>query len=94
MARRKPRRTLLKIRVVPLVRMPKSRLFTLIKQACETGIIPDDIELQTLNWDHGTGGSYRRGYSLSARDRENLRNCYEFLTGAVGKSSIRVEHPR
>lgn len=94
MPRRRPRRTLLKIRAIPLVRMPKSRLFKLIKEACDTGIISDEIELQTLNWDHGSGSSFRRGRVLSARDREELQRCYDFLTGAVGKSNIRVEHPR
>lgn len=90
----KHRPTQLKIRARPLVRMPKSRFFALIKQACETGVVPDEIEMQTLNWNHKRGSHLMPGTTLSAEDAQELRNCYEFLTGAVGKRDVRVEKPR
>ena len=88
---RKSRTTLLKIRAVPLKRMPKSRFLKLIRQACRLGVIPDDIELTTLNWDHAHGQRYTSGSVLSARNREELRNCYDMLL-AAGKQ-VRVEAP-
>jgi len=88
---RNSRTTLLKIRAVPLKRMPKSRFLKLIRQACRLGVIPDDIKLTTLNWDHAQGRHYTAGSRLSARDREELKNCYDTLL-AVGKQ-VRVEAP-
>lgn len=85
---------MLKIRAVPLVRMPKSRLFYLIKQACETGIIPNEIRITTLNWDHRVGRELQPGQVLSADDKQELNNCAAFLFGAVGKRDVRVEKPR
>ena len=87
-----PRRTLLKIRAVPLVRMPKSMFFDLIRQACRNGVVPDNIELTTLNWDHATGRKYHAGQELDATDRDELENCYQLLTG-IGKQAIRFERP-
>jgi hypothetical protein len=84
----------LKFRVVPLVRMPKSQLFLFLKQACETGVVPKEIEIRTLDWEHKRGGVWRSGSTLSGDDAQELRNCYEILTGAVGKRDIRVEKPR
>ncbi len=84
------RRSLLKIRAVPLVRMPKSEFFRKIRHACRTGVVPDDIEIRTLNWDHAYGGRYLPGATLDGNDAEELRNCYQLLTGA-GKGSIRFD---
>lgn len=92
--RSRPRVTMLKIRAIPLVRMPKSRFFEQIRRACRDGIVPDDIEIVTMNWDHQTGRRYIPGTKLSGRNAEDLRNCYNYLVGAVGKRDIRVENPR
>lgn len=88
-----PRRTLLKIRAVPLRRMAKSLFFEKIRHACRDGIVPDDIEITTLNWDHATGRRYLPGQELDGSDAEELQNCYQLLTGA-GKGAVRFERPR
>lgn len=92
--RYRPRVTMLKIRAVPLVRMPKSRFFELIRKACRDGVVPEELEITTLNWDHRTGRHFKPGAVLSASDAQELRNCYDYLTGAVGKRDVRVESPR
>src|SRR5690242_5406384 len=92
--RRRPRVTLLKIRAVPLVRMPKSRLFYLIRKACETGVVPREIRITTLNWDHRLGRVLQPGQVLSAEDRQELKNCEAYLFGAVDRRDVRVEKPR
>jgi hypothetical protein len=89
---RSVRRALLKIRAVPLVRMPKSVFFQKIREACRHGVVPGDIEITTLNWDHAIGARYHAGEVLSGSDREELRNCYNLLTG-TGKDAIRFERP-
>jgi hypothetical protein len=95
MPRRQSRTPLqIKFRVVPLVRMPKSQLFIFLKRACESGVVPPEIEIQTLDWQHKRGGVWRPGTVLSGDDAAELRNCYEMLTGAVGKRDVRVEKPR
>jgi hypothetical protein len=91
--RKRPRKTLLKIRGVPLVRMPKSRFFYLIRLACDTGIVPSEIQITTLNWDHAQGERYMPGQVLSARKRAELRECGAYLFGAIGKHDVRVEKP-
>lgn len=91
--RRSSRRTLLKIRATPLKRMPKSRFYALIRQACREGVIPNDLQLSTLNWDHAQGRQYMPGSTLSARDAAELKNCYNYLVGAVTKQDVRVERP-
>lgn len=78
--RRRPRRSLLKIRAMPLVRMPKSVFFAKIADAARTGVVPSDIMIATLNWDYAEGGRYHAGQVLSAADRQELRNCYQILT--------------
>lgn len=90
--RRGARRTLLKIRATPLVRMPKSKFFELIRQAARTGVVPPEIKLTTLNWDHARGGQYLPGATLSARDHDELKATYDLLAG-VEKGEIRVERP-
>lgn len=90
--RRPSRRTLLKIRAIPLVRMPKSVFFHKIRQACRDGIVPSDIEITTLNWDHVQGKRYMPGSELSGSDADELRNCYNLLAG-VGKQDVRFERP-
>lgn len=89
---RQERRTFLKIRAKPLVRMPKSVLFTKIRQACRDGIVPDDIEIMSLSWDHAVGNRYMPGTILSGDDAEELRNCYNLLVG-IGKADVRFERP-
>ena len=93
MTRRRARVTQLKIRAVPLERMPKSRFFHLIKEACKTGIVPAGIRITTLNWDHGVGQSFQEGEVLSADNVQELRNCGDFLFGPDGKHDVRVERP-
>jgi hypothetical protein len=88
--RKRNRSTQLKIRATPLERMPKSMFFRLIKRACDSGIVPNNIEISTLNWAHGTGRKYGAGATLSADDAELLRQCYGVLSNA---DEIRVESP-
>lgn len=90
--KQQPRTTLLKIRATPLVRMPKSVFFQRIRSACRTGVVPDDITISTLNWDHATGRKYLPGQTLDADDAEELENCYDLLT-ATTMRDIRVERP-
>lgn len=89
---KKARRTLLKIRATPLRRMPKSVFFAKLREACRNGIIPSDIRISTLNWDHEEGRRYLPGETLNGSDRNELKNCYDLLTG-MSKSDIRFESP-
>lgn len=91
--RRRSRVTQLKIRAVPLERMPKSRFFHLIKEACNTGIVPAGIRITTLDWGHGYGETFQEGSVLDARQIDELRNCGDFLFGPDGKHDVRVERP-
>lgn len=91
--RRRARVTLLKIRAVPLERMPKSRFFHLIKEACKTGIVPRGIRITTLNWDHGIGQQFNEGDILDGQKIQELRNCGDFLFGPDHKHDVRVERP-
>lgn len=90
--RNRVRRTLLKIRATPLKRMPKSVFFTKIRQACRSGIVPEDIEIRTINWDHVEGRRYTAGRTLNGKDRRELMNCYNMLAG-IGKQDVRFEKP-
>ena len=89
---KRARRTLLKIRAIPLVRMPKSVFFTKIRQSCRNGVVASDIEITTLNWDHAVGRRYMPGQVLSGKDAAELQNCYNLLVG-VGKQDVRFERP-
>jgi hypothetical protein len=73
--------------------MPKSRFYALIRQACREGVIPNDLRLSTLNWDHARGRQYLPGQVLSGRDAAELRNCYNYLVGGITKQDVRVERP-
>ena len=85
----KSRRTQLKIRAVPLHPMPKSVFYSKIRQACRTGIVPDGIEMTTMDWAKGTGRTLRAGITLDADDSDALKRAYKVLT----ESDIRIERP-
>jgi len=82
-----PRRTQVKIRAIPLIPMPKSVFYSLIRQACRTGIVPQHLELTTMDWAKGTGNKLRSGSTLDASDHDALKLAYKVLT----ESDIRIE---
>ena len=72
--------------------MPKSVFFHKIRQACRDGVVPADITITTLNWDHAQGKRYTAGQVLDGNDAEELKNCYNLLVG-VSKQDVRFERP-
>lgn len=92
--RSRNRFTHIKIRAVPLVRMPRSVFLDKILVAVQYGVVPEDIELTTMQWDHSAPGGrrYVSGQRLDANDQEELSKAYAVLKKAG--TTIRFERPR
>ncbi|MCP4899831.1 MAG: hypothetical protein GY906_22925 [bacterium] len=88
MPRKKPdrRSLMMKIRVRPLVRMPKSELIRQVRKAIRTRMVPDTIEISYMDWEKGDGAELNSG-RLEGRQLDDLRAFYNAFT----ESDIRAE---
>lgn len=84
------RRLTLKIRVRPLVRMPKSELFHQVRHAIRTGVVPDTVEIMAMDWGHATGRRLQAGSTISGDDLDAMRDFYNVLT-AMDSGDLRFE---
>lgn len=78
----------LKFRITVLTRMPKSVVFRKLTEFMRTGVMPDDIEISTVDYDHTRGRRYFPGSTIDPDDREELK---EFLEVFLSANSVRVE---
>lgn len=85
-----PRRLLLKFRVRPLVRMPKSELFRKLRHMVRTGEVPDDVDVAYVEYGHGTGRSFKAGERLTPDEMGQFEQFYNVLT-SIGAGSVTAE---
>lgn len=86
------RRLMLKFRVRLLRRMPKSMVWQRIKDTVAYGVVPDDIELISMDWSHGQGKRFTPGSTIDGDDLGELEKFYAVLT-KMDEGSVRVERP-
>lgn len=67
-----PRKLMLKFRVRPLVRMPKSVMFDKLRDFALSGLAPDDLEVSWFSYSHMKGGVYKAGTRIEADEKEQL----------------------
>jgi hypothetical protein len=67
-----PRKLMLKFRVRPLARMPKSVMFDKLRDFALSGIAPDDLEVSWFSYSHLRGGVYPPGQKIEADEKEQL----------------------
>ena len=88
MPRKKPDRRdlMMKVRVIPLVPMPKSELMRQVRRAIRTSIVPDTIQISYMDWEKGTGARVNDG-RVEGDDLESLKR----FAGAFAAADTRVE---
>jgi len=86
-----PRRLEIKFRVRPLVRMPKSEMFRKLKEFVETGIVPDDIDVAYMEYQHAHGRRFSAGERIQPHEQEELAKFYAVMT-AIQPEDMTVEH--
>lgn len=88
MPRKKPDRRdlMIKIRVVPLVPMPKSELLRQVRRAIRTQIVPDTIQISYMDWEKGKGARLSDG-RIEGDDLESLKR----FAAAFSAADTRVE---
>lgn len=77
----KSRTTYVKVRVVPLVPMPKSVLLQKVRDSAESGVIDPEIDVVYVEYDHKYLGR-RSGYRQTADKLEALQDFYRVVTNA------------
>lgn len=85
---RRSRSLHLKFRIAVLTRMPKSVVFQKLTEFMRTGVMPEGIEISTVDYDHTRGRRYSPGSTIDSGDRKALK---EFLEVFLCADSVRVE---
>lgn len=88
---RKPRKLLLKFRIIPHVRIPRSVAWALLKDAVATGIMPEEFDIAYMDYAHKQGRVLKAGNSLSLEELEDFRNLLGIMAGAEQQDTIRLE---
>lgn len=72
-----------KLRVIPLVPMPKSVLLEKVRESCENQSIDPEIDVRYVEYDHQYNG-VRKGFQTISRAKklEALANFYKLVTNA------------
>lgn len=72
-----------KLRVVPLVRMPKSVLLDKVRWSCENGVLDPEIDVRYVEYDHAYNGKRKGFQRISKRDKlEALENFRRLVMSA------------
>lgn len=80
------RSLMMKIRVIPLVPMPKSELLRQVRRAIRTRVVPDTIQIAYMDWAKGSGRRLSDG-RVEGDDLESLKR----FAAAFEEADIRVE---
>lgn len=91
MPSRGPRRLELKFRVRPLVRMPVSVMFGKLQEFADTGIVPGDIEIAYMEYQHATARSFQPGSRVQPHEQEEFKKFHKVLMAMDPKSEVTVE---
>lgn len=87
---RRPRRLFLKFRVKPRVAMPKSVMLDKLRHFVKTGVMPKDLIVAYMSYDHKVGREFRPGERIQADEHEELQRFYDVLL-AIDQQEMTVE---
>lgn len=89
--KRIPRTLLLKFRIIPHVRIPRTVVWVLLKEAVASGVMPDEFDIEYMDYDHMKGRVFQAGKSLSFEELEEFRNLLGLMYEAEKQKTIRLE---
>lgn len=90
-AKKQPRKLLLKFRIIPKVRMPRSVALAKLLESIQTGYMPDDLEVAYMDYSHKVGKVLQAGSRLSGEDLDDFKNLTAIMMGAEEQDTIRFE---
>lgn len=91
MPSRGPRRLELKFRVRPRIRMPVSVMFGKLQELADTGIVPGDIEVAYMEYQHATARSFQPGARIQPHEHEEFKKFYKVLLAVNPQTEVSVE---
>lgn len=89
-ARPQPRKLFLKFRIKPLVRMPKSVMLDKLRHAVRTGVMPNDLIIAYMSYDHMKGKQFQPGDRIQGGAHDELVKFYDVLI-SMDKQEMEVE---
>lgn len=89
----KTRTTYIKLRVIPLVPMPKSVLLEKVRESAESGRIDPDIDVLYVEYDHKYLNK-RTGYERTTDKVQALQDFYAMITNADSATLKPATHKR
>lgn len=89
--KRKPRKLLLKFRIMPKVRMPRSVAWQKVMDFVATGEMPHDLDISFMDYDHQVGKQFFAGDQVSPEDFDEFKNLLAIMAGAKEQEPIRLE---
>ena len=89
--KRFPRKLLLKFRIIPHVRLPRTVAWLLLKEAIASGVMPEEFDIAYMDYAHKQGKVLKAGQSLSLEELADFRNLLGIMSGAEQQDTIRLE---
>jgi len=89
--KRFPRKLLLKFRIIPHVRIPRTVAWVLLKEAIASGVMPEEFDIAYMDYAHAQGKVLKAGQSLSLEELADFRNLLGILSGAEQQGTVRLE---
>lgn len=89
--KRKPRKLHLKFHIKAKVRMPRSTAWEKVKQFVATGVMPDDLDISYMDYEHSIGKQFFAGDTVSPEDFDEFRNLLAIMAGAKQQGPLRLE---
>ena len=89
--KRFPRKLLLKFRIIPHVRIPRSVAWLYLKEAVASGVMPNEFDIEYMDYAHKQGKVLKAGQSLSLEELSEFRNLLGIMSGAEQQGTVRLE---
>lgn len=93
-ARKKPkvrtRTTYVKVRVIPLIPMPKSVLLRKVQESAESGVIDPDIDVRYVQYGHASG---RRSVGQFASVADKVEALQDFYGVILSADTANIDRP-
>lgn len=92
--RRRVRTVMLKFRVVPMIRMPRSKMFAEMLASIESGVASRWLRMEYVNYEGKVGASIKPGSTMKKQEQQDLADVYELMVAASEQGGVRFERVR
>lgn len=72
--------------------MPVSVMFGKLQEFADTGIVPGDIEIAYMEYQHATARSFQPGQRVQPHEQEEFKKFHKVLMAVDPRQEVSVEH--